>query len=160
MKTIYVELGFYMQNWKSYAKVSKLDDGTVVFPLPLDQKAELHMTDVDDLGPLVREILKTPENFVGQLIRVSGEEISFENVSKTFTRVTGVPAISKTLTSEEFLASICWLPKNAQDDLSDMYKWLEEYGLRGKDKDWKNGQKITKLNTFAEWLAKTGWKGD
>jgi hypothetical protein len=30
------------------------------------------------------------------------EEISFEDVSKIFTKVTGIPAVSKTLTAEEF----------------------------------------------------------
>jgi hypothetical protein len=40
-----------------------------------------------------------------------------------------------------------------------MYKWFEIYRLYKKDIDWTNGQKITKLNTFEEWLIKTGWKG-
>jgi hypothetical protein len=41
-----------------------------------------------------------------------------------------------------------------------MYRWFEEYGYYGKDKDWTNEQKLTKLNTFEEWLKKTGWKDE
>ena len=41
-----------------------------------------------------------------------------------------------------------------------MYGCFEEFGLYGKEKDWTNGQKLTKLNTFEEWLKKSGWKGD
>ncbi len=160
LKTIFIALATYMQNWKNYAKLSKLDDGTAVFSLPLDQKTILRLVDVDDTGSIVREILEDPEKFVGQIICVCGDEISFEDVSKTFTKVTGIPAISKTLTSEEFRASLRWLPKNALDDLWDMYKWIEEYGLHRNNKDWRNGQKVTKLNTFEEWLKKTGWKGE
>jgi hypothetical protein len=160
LKTIFVELGFYMQNWKNYAKLSKLDDGTVVFSLPVDQKTKLRMIDVDNVGPIIREILENPETFIGQVIRLCGEEISLEDISKTFTKVTGIPAISKTLTSEEFRASLNWLPKSAVNDLWDMYKWVEIYGLYAKNRDWTNGQKIAKLNTFEEWLIKTGWKGE
>ncbi len=160
LKTIFVALGSYMQNWGTFIKASKLEDGTIVFSLPLDQKAKFHLVDVNDLGPVVREILENPEKFVGQTIRICGEEISFEDISRTFTKVTGIPAISKTLTPEEYRANLSWLPKNALDIILDMFKWYEEYGLFGKDKDWKNGQKIKKLNTFEEWLKKTGWKGE
>jgi uncharacterized protein YbjT (DUF2867 family) len=106
LKTIFVELAFYMQNWKNYAKLSKLDDGTAVFSLPMDQKAKLRMVDVDNVGAIVREILENPETFVGEVLRLCGDEISLEDISKTFTKVTGIPAISKTLTSEEFHASL------------------------------------------------------
>lgn len=160
LKTVFVELGFYMQNWKNYAKLSKLDDGTSVFSLPVNQKTKLHLVDVDNVGSIVREILENPETFVSQVIRVCGEEISFEDIPKTFTKVTGIPAIAKTLTEEEFRESLNWLPKSALDALLDMYKWFEVYGLYKKDTDWTNGQKITKLNTFEEWLEKTGWKGE
>ncbi|CAF1445282.1 unnamed protein product, partial [Adineta steineri] len=36
----------------------------------------------------------------------------------------------------------------------------EEYGYYGKNKDWTNGKQLTHLNTFEQWLKKTGWKGD
>lgn len=149
-----------MQNWKSYAKVFKLDDGTVVFPLPSSQKAKLPLVDIDDLGPVVRVALENPEKFVGRVIYVCGEEISFEDVSKTFTKVTGIPAISKTLTKEEFCTSLGFLSKSVLDELLDMYQLYEipdsygNYAVRVK------AQTITKLNTFEEWLKKTGWKGD
>ncbi len=160
LKTIYVEPGCYIQNWKNFGKLPKLDDGTAVFAAPLNPKAKLHLVDIDDIGPIVREILENPEKFVGQDICICGEEISFEDVPKVFTKVTGIPAIMKTLTEEEFRTGFKRLPKSAQDDLYNMYKWFEEYGYYGKDKDWTNGQKLTKLNTFEKWLRKTGWKGE
>jgi hypothetical protein len=149
-----------MQNWKTFGSLPKLDDGTVVFSCPMNQKAKLHLVDIDDTGSIVREILENPEQFVGEDICICGEEISFEDVPKVFTKVTGIPAISKTLTEEEFRANFKFMPKSAQDDLFGMYKWFEEYGYYGKEKDWRNGQKLTKLTTFEEWLTKSGWKGD
>jgi hypothetical protein len=160
LKAIFVEPGFYMQNWQNFAKTPKLSDGTVVFPLPMNQKGKLHLVDINDQGPIVREILKTPEKFVGQIICVCGEAMAFEDIAKTFTKVTGIPAISKTLTAEEFHASLNFLPSHVLDDLLEMYKWFEEYGYYGKEMDWTNGQKLTKLNTFEQWLKKTGWKGE
>ena len=149
-----------MQNWKKFTKISKLNDGTVVFALPMGQKGKLHMVDIDDLGPIVSKILEDPEKYVGQDICVCGDEVSFEDVSKTFTKVTGIPAISRTLTREEFYTATSFLPKEVQDDLFSMYELFENYGLYGKDKDWRDGQKLTKMNTFEQWLKKTGWKGD
>jgi hypothetical protein len=160
LKSIFVEPGFYMQNWTTITKVSKLDDGTVVFSLPMTQKGKLTMIDIDDLGFIVRAILENPEKFVGEVICVSGDELSFEDISKTFTKVTGIPAVSKTLSDEEYRTAVSWLPKTAQDDLLAMFELYEKYGLYGKNKDWREGQKIAKLNTFEQWLKKSGWKGD
>ena len=126
----------------------------------MDQKATLHLVDIEDTGSIVREILENPEKFVGQDICICGEEILFEDVSKVFTKVTGVPSISKTLTEEEFRGATSFLPKLIQDDLFYMYKWFEQYGCFGKHKDWTIGKQLTHLNTFEDWLKKTGWKGE
>jgi len=154
LKTIFVEPGYYMQNWSNMFKQPKLDDGTVLFAAPIDQKATLHMVDIEDTGPIVREILNDPEKFVGQDICICGEAIHFEDIPKVFTKVTGVPAISKTLTEEEFRSGMKQASKFVQDELVAMYKWFEEYGYYGKDKDWTTGQKLTNLNTFEQWLKK------
>ncbi|UJR29634.1 hypothetical protein I4U23_017182 [Adineta vaga] len=160
LKTIYVEPAFYMQNWQGFSKVQKLDNGTFVFAHPMDQKSSLHIVDIEDTGPIVRQILENPDKFVGQDICICGEEIRFEDVPKVFTKVTGQPAISKSLTEEEYRGATSFLPKPVQDEIFHMFKWFEQYGYYGKDKDWKNGQQLTKLNTFEQWLQKTGWKGE
>ena len=149
-----------MQNWITFGSLPKLNDGTVVFGAPIDQKATLHLVDIEDTGPIIRQILEDPEKHVGQDICICAEEIRFEDVPKVFTKVTGIPAVSKTLTEQEFRSGMQYLPKAAQDDLIGMYKWFEEYGYYGKDKDWTTGKRLTKLNTFEQWLRKTGWKGD
>ena len=160
LRAIFVEPGCYMQNWTGFSKVPKLPDGTVLFPAPIDVKAKLHLVDIDDTGPVVREILNNPDKFVHQDVCICGEEIAFGDVAKVFTKVTGVPAVSKTVTEAEFRSAMGQMPKSAQDDLFNMYKWFEEYGYYGKTKDWTTGKKLTKLNTFEEWLKKTGWKGE
>nr|ACD54648.1 NmrA-like protein protein-like protein [Adineta vaga] len=96
MKSIFVRIVFYMQNWTTYAKVSKSDDGGIIFELPIDLKTEFDMVDVNDTGRIVREILDNSKKFVGQIINVCGDVIRFEDVAKIFTKVTGIPAISKT----------------------------------------------------------------
>jgi hypothetical protein len=149
-----------MQNWQTFFKSTKLDDGTIVFSVPINQKAKLHMVDIDDMGSIVREILNDPEKFIGQDICICGEAIPFEDVAKIFQKVTGIPAISKTLTEQQFRSQNKQMPKLVQDELFDMFQWFEHYGCYGKDKDWTNGQKLIKLTTFEEWLTKTGWKGD
>lgn len=160
LKAIYVEPAIYMQNWQTYFKVWKLDDGTIVFPCFFSQNAILHIADINDTGPIVREILNNPEKYVGQDICICGDVITFADMSKIFTKVTGRPAISKTLTEDELRALMSFMPKIVQDELMAMLSWIEEFGYYGKEKDWTTGQKLTKLNTFEDWLTKTGWQGE
>lgn len=159
LKVIYVEPGMYIQNWQVRMSLPKLDDGTVVFALPVSAKTKLHLVDIEDTGPVVRAILSDPEKYVGEDICICGEEIAFEEVPKIFTKVTGIPAIAKSETKEEFRSGMQFFPKSAQDDLFNMFKWFEQYGYYGQ-KDWRSGQKLTKLNTFEDWLKQSGWKGE
>ncbi len=160
MKSIFVEPGFYINNWQTFLKTTKSDDGTVVFSAPIDQKTKLHLFDTDDMGAIVKEILNDPEKFIGQDICICGEALAFEDVSKVFTNVTGIPAISNTVTEQQFRSQLAQVPKFIQDELFDMFQWFQHYGYYGKDKDWTNGQKLTKLTTFQQWLTKTGWKAN
>ena len=159
LKAIYIELGFYMQNWTSFFKAKTTGDGTVVFAALLNKSTQLHMADVEDTGPVVCEILNHPEKYVGQDICICGEVIQFGDIPKVFTKVTGVPAITNTLTEEEFRAELHFMPKTVQDEVIDMLKWFQDYGYYGKEKDWTTGKKLTKLNTFEQWLKKVDWKG-
>ncbi|CAF3527807.1 unnamed protein product [Rotaria socialis] len=159
LKTIYVEPAFYMQNWSNIFKPQKSADGAMIFALPIDEKTTLHMVDIEDTGPIVCKILNDPDKYVGQDICICGEAIQFSDIPKVFTKVTGIPALAKTLTEEEYRSAIQFLPKFVQDELFAMFQWFQEYGYYGKDKDWTTGQKLTALNTFEQWLKKTGWKG-
>ncbi|UJR11885.1 hypothetical protein I4U23_016064 [Adineta vaga] len=85
--------------------------------LIVNGKALLHLEDADDTGSIVREILENPEKSIGQDI------------------FTGIPSISKTLTEEEFRGATSFLSKLIQDDLFYMYKWFEQFGCFGKEKD-------------------------
>ena len=160
LKVIYVEPGMYMQNWDTFGKPQILDDGTRVFSFPIDGKTILHLADINDIGPIVREILENPDKFVGQDVCICGEEIKFEDMPKVFTKVTGIPGVCKPLSEEEYRASQQGAPKIVVDDIFYMFKWFEQYGYFGKNKDWGNGRKLTKLTTWEDWLRKTNWKGE
>ena len=69
----------------------KLDDGvTVEFALPfIDESCELYQIDIDDIGPLVAEILEQPDRYVGQVLMCVGEVLEFRRVPEIFTKVTG-----------------------------------------------------------------------
>lgn len=150
-----------MQNWQNQGKLPRTSDGNIaLFLAPIQTSTKLNLVDIDDMGPVVREILENPDKFVGSDICVCGEEITLDDVAKGFTKVTGIPAIAKTITEAEFREPLKQMPKVAQDDLFYMFKWFEDYGYYGKDKDWTTGQKLTKLSTWEDWLKKSGWKGE
>lgn len=149
-----------MQNWSTFFKTQKLGDGTVLFAVPVAQQTKLYMVDINDMGPIVREIFNDPDQYVNHDICICGDALALEDVPKIFTKVTGLPATSRTLTEEEFRSGMQQAPKFVQDEVFDMCRWFDEYGYYGKTKDWTNGQKLTKLTTFEDWLKKSGWKGD
>ena len=159
LKAIFVGLSFYMQNWQTFFKLTQSDDGALVFYAPIPAETKLHLVDVEDTGPVVREILKNPDKFVGQDICICGEAIAFGDLSKVFTRVTGKASVSKTVNEAEFRQMLGLMPKAGQDDLVEAYKWFEEFGCYGREKDWTTGKQIAPLNTFEEWLKKTQWSG-
>ncbi|CAF1368965.1 unnamed protein product, partial [Didymodactylos carnosus] len=68
----------------------KMDDGlTVEFTLPLIlETRELHQVDIDDIGPLVTEILEQSDKHVGKELMCVGEVEQFQNVPKISTKVT------------------------------------------------------------------------
>ena len=73
---------------------------------------------------------------------------AFEDLAEVFTKVNGVPSVSKKLTEEHFRSTFAPMSKLIQDELLDMYKWFEKYGYYGKAKDWTTGRKLTHLNTY------------
>jgi uncharacterized protein YbjT (DUF2867 family) len=160
VKAIFIQPAYYMQNWQSFDKMPKLEDGTVVFASPMHPKTKLHIVDIDDLGAVVREILREPEKYVGKDICICAEAMTLEEMGKAFTKVTNIPAISKPLTEEECRLQWSHISPGTQTRLLNMYKWFDEYGYYGKEKDWSTGKQLVSLNTFEQWLKKSGWRGD
>lgn len=159
LKTIYIEPGFYMQNWLGLFKPQKSADGTMIFAAPVHEKTILYMVDIEDTGPIVSKILNDPEKYVNQDICICGDALPLNDIANIFSKVTGIPAVAKPLSEEEYRSIVQFMPKFIQDELFAMFQWFQEYGYYGRDKDWTSGQKLTAINTFEQWLRKTGWKG-
>ena len=91
VKSIFVKPAFYFQNWTGFSMPKKLDDGvTVEFTLPfISESCDHYQVDIEDMGPLVAQILEQPDKYVGQVLMCVGDVLKFGSVPKIFSKITG-----------------------------------------------------------------------
>jgi hypothetical protein len=80
-----------------------LDDGTREFISPLGQ-GHIPLIALSDLGWWARYVFDAPRQDVsGRDIEVASEMVSWPQLAETFKRVTGLPAVYKAVTVEEWM---------------------------------------------------------
>jgi hypothetical protein len=79
----------------------QLPDGTFAFAAPVG-KGHVSMIALDDLAFYVDWIFSNPHKSVGIDLAVATEDVTWDNLVKTFTEVTGIKAINVNLTDEQY----------------------------------------------------------
>lgn len=90
-----------------------------------------------------------------------------DEMVKTFTKVTGQPAIHKPITAEEFAEMTAPRVGPAfAEDAKEMMEWAAVapankicYGAFAEDQDDSFEELGLKASTFEEWLHRSGWMG-
>ncbi|KAJ1718452.1 hypothetical protein LPJ61_006622, partial [Coemansia biformis] len=82
-----IYLGFYMDNYINFSRVSPDDGKTVEFTLPINPETELPLVDTaEDTGPVVKYILAHPDEFRGVPVEVSGGYYKAKEMAEAFTK--------------------------------------------------------------------------
>ncbi|TVY64171.1 NmrA-like family domain-containing protein [Lachnellula suecica] len=156
---------------------SKQPDGSFVWANPaVDGKIPLIA--LDDVGAYALWILDHIEESAGMNLEIATEEVSFQDIARTFTAVTGLKAIHKHLPLEEYLplaepypnAYANWAADpNAPRDESSM-TWRENFSAWwrfwgegwGADRKYGMLDRIhpTRIRSLAEWMEKVGYVGE
>jgi len=79
----------------------QLPDGTFAFAAPID-KGYVSMIALDDLAYYVDWIFANPKSSTGIDLAVATEDITYDQLVKTFTEVTGKKAVNVNLTEEQY----------------------------------------------------------
>jgi len=79
----------------------KLEDGTFVFAKPVG-KGFVPMIALDDLAFYVNWIFAHPEKSAGIDLAVATEDVTWANLVKTFTEVTGLKAVNPDIGEDEY----------------------------------------------------------
>ena len=79
----------------------RLEDGTFVFAAPIDQ-GFIPMIALDDFAYYVNWIFSNPQKSAGIELAVATEDVTYDELVKTFVEVTGKKAIFANLSEEQY----------------------------------------------------------
>ncbi|KAJ1834121.1 hypothetical protein LPJ63_002189 [Coemansia sp. RSA 2711] len=148
----FIYVGFYMENYTQFARVSPEDGKTVEFTFPLNPTTKLPLVDTaNDVGPVVEYVLEHPEECLGTVAEVSDGYFEAQEMVKAFTEATGKPA------------RYVQIPYDAvgSDELAQMFKGIDEFGLFGGRTDFieRNKEMRYKFVTPTEFWKHRNWEG-
>jgi len=125
----FIYVGFYMSNFNSFFSMVAKPDGTQEIPLPyITEDTFIEMTDPpNDVGPIVAAVLEDKETWLGKLVPVAGDRITFGEAARIISEVTGKPTKIRTLDTE----TVKEYPA-LNTEVIEMCKWIAEYGLFGQ----------------------------
>ncbi|KAJ2788559.1 hypothetical protein H4R20_007353, partial [Coemansia guatemalensis] len=122
IKGYFIYLGYYMENYVRFSRISPEDNQTIEFTTPLKPTTKLPLVDTtNDTGHVVKYILEHPEECLGKAIEVSGGYYEAQEMAKAFTKVTGKPTRFVQVPYEV----------TGFDELTEMFNALDEFGNFG-----------------------------
>ncbi|NXC43016.1 NMRL1 protein, partial [Penelope pileata] len=144
--TTTVRLPFYFENFLSSFKPEKAPQGDKFFlALPMGDTPMDGMA-VEDLGPVVLSLLKSPEQYIGQVIGLSAGKLTAAEYAAAFSQQTGKTVEASKITPEEYEK----LGFPGAKELADMFRF---YALK-PDRNVELTRKLNpKARTFPQWLA-------
>ncbi|THH28820.1 hypothetical protein EUX98_g5378 [Antrodiella citrinella] len=157
LKSIFVQMGWYMTGFSGYMKpVVNPSDGVVEFRWStIDDKTYFPLVSaLTDLGPVVKAILEDPEPWINVEIPVVGDVLTISQVADAYSRVTGQPAraISVDRIPQEIIPQ--WIAR---------HKGYKEVGYFpkyvGREQEIPRMAKVLspEMKTFQQWLKETGF---
>jgi uncharacterized protein YbjT (DUF2867 family) len=132
----------YMDNFATFER-PRLVDGVAVFRVPIHPQSRRQMIAASDIGMVVADMFTRPGDFLGTALEIAGDELTGQQVTEEYTRVTGQPARYEVQPIDEVRAY--------SPEFADMYGWLDKHGF-GADIGRLRAD-YPRLTTFAEWLS-------
>ncbi|KAL0572092.1 hypothetical protein V5O48_009870 [Marasmius crinis-equi] len=145
------------------------ENGAVVFDIPIGD-GHVPAISLRDIGWWTRYIFDHRAETSGKELKIATEMITGDGLAKTFTRVTGIPAVYKRLSVDDYFAQrtvegvdvpIAGEEKGStvtiKDTFSGMY-WTWRDDLLTRDMDWLR-KTYPEGYTLESWIRETGYDG-
>ncbi|KAL7949224.1 hypothetical protein V8C42DRAFT_361810 [Trichoderma barbatum] len=149
------------------------DPDTMVFAVPLGD-ARCPLIYLEDYGSYARWLFDTPERSNGLELHVATEDIAWKDLAAAFTEVTGVKAIYKNVTLDEYFALGIFPQPDAKiglaanphettlftvrENFSGFWNtWKDE--LTKRDYELLDNILPTRVKSVKEWMLKVGYTG-
>ncbi|GAB7357638.1 hypothetical protein MBLNU459_g0135t1 [Dothideomycetes sp. NU459] len=155
VKSAFVSLGFFMQNFHSvpFLGPQKSSDGTWIITRHNSPRAKIPMVDVvGDTGKFVGAILAEPDKYEGKTFSAATALYSSEEAAAIISKVTGKTVVYKQISTEEFKNSLPF----AGDIFAESFLYVEEFGYFGSESEklvaWAAENARGKPNTLEEYV--------
>uniref|UniRef100_A0A8C5R6H1 NmrA-like family domain-containing protein 1 n=1 Tax=Leptobrachium leishanense TaxID=445787 RepID=A0A8C5R6H1_9ANUR len=139
-----VRLAYYYSNFLTFKPQKSKDGKTYELVLPMGN-VPMDGISVEDLGPIVLNIFKSPSEYIGKDIGVSAEKLTVAEYAAIMSKVTGKTIIDAKISPEAYGK----LPFPGAEELANMFKfyWMKP------DRDPELTHKLNpKTKKFQQWF--------
>lgn len=136
---------WFMENFTTFSKPSV--EGILMMPMRADKK--LAMVALRDIGEFGAAAFMRPNDFLGQVINLAGDELTMQEVAAQLSKVTGRSIQFQALPLEQAEAAL-------GHDIATMFRWFNEVGYEINVVALKRTFGIP-LTTFVEWIKTVDW---
>jgi len=149
----FVAPSYFYQNFKDFLP-PKEENGTWVFNMP--KCDTMTAVDIDEVGIVIKNILKNPKEFDLKRIDFYGTEQPLQKFVDDFGKATGLKVRLNAIPNEEYRKGTQPMAK----EIANMFKWFDTKGYYFPESDRAISDKATekKLTPFYTWAQKQNWQ--
>lgn len=136
---------WFMDNFRNWM-LEPILAGQLTLPVRADRR--LQMVAVDDIGHVAADCFDSREEFLGRGIELAGDEMALPQACMMMGDAIGRPVTYVRQDMDEV--------RRQNPDFAAMYQWFDDHGYRADIHALR--QRFGYLETFADYLARTGWE--
>lgn len=118
LKATFVHVAFYFENFLTFFPPQKQEDGGFVFGFPQGD-TPLAAVAVEDVGSIVSILFDSPQEYLGKVIGIVGDDLTGSQYAETMTRILGTRVTYRHVPREDFAA----LGFPGAEDLANMFEF-------------------------------------
>ncbi len=147
VKATFVHVAFYFENFLTFFPPQKQADGSFAFGFPQGE-IPLAAVAVEDVGGVVSVLFENPQESLGKVVGIAGDERTGDQYAETMTRILGAKVIYRHVPREEFAA----LGFPGAEDLANMFEFNRLYIPTRKADIEACRALYPEMQTFEGWL--------
>ncbi len=145
----FIHVPFYYENFLYFFPPKPAGDGTFQIGFPQGD-TPLAAISVQDVGPLVAPMFEQPEKYIGQVVKLAGDEIPPAQYAEIMSRVAGAQIQYHYIPRETFAA----FGFPGAEDLADMFEYYRLH-IPSRAKDVETCRALApELQSFETWAAR------
>jgi uncharacterized protein YbjT (DUF2867 family) len=149
----FIHVPFYFENFLAFFPPRPAGDGTYQFGFPQGETPLAAMS-VDDIGDVVAPMFEDPQQWIGKVVKLAGDEIPPAEYADVMSRVTGKEVKYAHIPRETFAA----FGFPGAEDLADMFEYYRLH-IPSRTKDVETCRALApSLQSFDTWAGKNSAK--